>query len=121
MKVFEGGDLNFGVVVSGCCTMEMAPLIEHFRRKNEMTGFSQFPYSHDLAPADFLFPKLSPYKGRRFDIIEEIKLKSLEKLQDSGNTFSTCFQQWTRRWEKCVTNQGEYSVKKIRLNDCNIF
>jgi hypothetical protein len=44
-----------------------------------------------MAPCDFfLFPKMKlKLKGRRFDGLEEI-------------------QQWQRRWDRCVTAQGDY-------------
>lgn len=88
-----------------------ALLIRNFCTKNGMTVIPQPPYSPDLAPADFfLFPKLKrPLKGQRFDSIERIKEKSLEELNSiHQEQFSGSFQQWKRRWEKCVRCQGEY-------------
>jgi len=42
-----------------------------------MTVVPHPPYSPDLAPSDFLFPKLNmKLKGRRFQILEEIQAES---------------------------------------------
>lgn len=47
-------------------------------RESNTTILPQSPYSPDLVPPDFLFPKL---KKRRFDIINDIKQKCLKELQ----------------------------------------
>jgi len=69
------------------------------------------PYSPDLAPCDFFrFPKMKlQLKGRRFDRVEEIQRESQNVLgmlweQD----FQHAFQQWQRRWDRCVAAQGNY-------------
>lgn len=64
MEVFEGRDLNFSAV-----------------HKQLYSSYPQSPYSSDLIPGDFFFLSLSPFKGRRFDTIEELKQVSLEELQ----------------------------------------
>lgn len=69
------------------------------------------PYSPDLAPADFfLFPKMkSKLKGRRFDTIEEIQHSSQEVLNTlQEQDFQQAFQQWQRRWNRCIAAQGNY-------------
>jgi len=48
-------------------------------------------------------------KGRRFDRVEEIQRESqnvLGKLREQD--FQHAFQQWQRRWDRCVTAQGHY-------------
>ena len=80
-------------------------LIRDFCVKNHMTVLPRPPYSLDLAPADFFFfPKLkSPLKGQRFSTIDEIKENSLTELRAIPETaFQDRFQQWKRRWRKCV-------------------
>jgi len=65
-------------------------LIHEFLAKQETIVVPQPPYSPDLASADFfLFPKLkSTLKGRRFQMIEEIKENSLQDLRAiPQNTF----------------------------------
>jgi hypothetical protein len=48
-------------------------------------------------------------KGRRFDRVEEIQRESqntLGKLREQD--FQHAFQQWQRRWDRCVAAQGDY-------------
>jgi hypothetical protein len=68
-------------------------------------------YFPDLAPADFyLFPKLkSSLKGRRFQTVEEIEEHSTRYLcAIPQNTFQDAFQNWKKRWERCIKSGGEY-------------
>jgi len=86
-------------------------LIREFLAKQDMIVVPQSPYSPDLAPVDFfLFPKLkSTLKGRRFQMIEEIKENSLQDLRAiPQNTFQDGFQNWKKRWERCMSSRGEY-------------
>jgi transposase len=79
--------------------------------KQETIVVPQPPYSPDLAPADlFLFPKLkSTLKARRFQTVEEIKENLLQDLRAiPQNTFQDAFQNWKRRWERCINSRGEY-------------
>jgi len=65
------------------------------------------PYFPDLAPADFfLFPKLkSSLKGRRFQTVEETE----ENLTwDLRAIPQNTFQNWKKRWERCIKSGGEY-------------
>ena len=68
----------------------------------------QPPYSPDLASCDFfLFPKLK--KGRRYATIEEIKTASKEDLNKiTKNNFLKCFEDWKKRWHKCIIFDGDY-------------
>jgi hypothetical protein len=48
-------------------------------------------------------------KGRRFDGLEDIQQESqnvLGKLREQD--FHHAFQQWQRRWDRCVAAQGDY-------------
>ena len=86
-------------------------LIREFLKKHEMTVVPQPPYSPDLAPADlFLFPKLkSSLKGHRFQTVEEIEENSIRDLRAiPPNTFQDAFQNWKRRWERCIKSGGGY-------------
>jgi len=88
-----------------------ALLIREFMTKHETTVVPQPPYSPDLAPAEFfLFPKLkSSLKGRRFQKVEEIEENSMRDLRAvPQNTFQDAFQNWKKRWERCVKSGGEY-------------
>jgi len=48
-------------------------------------------------------------KGRRFDRVEEIQLESQNVLGTlREQDFQHAFQQWQRRWDRCVAAQGDY-------------
>jgi hypothetical protein len=69
------------------------------------------PYFPDLAPADFfMFPKLkSSLKGSRFQKVEEIEKNMPRDLRAiPQNTFYIEFQNWKKRWERCIKSGGEY-------------
>lgn len=86
-------------------------LVREFLAKNNTTILPQPPYSPDLAPCDFfLFPKLKrPMKGRRYATIEEIKTASKEELNKiTKNDFSKCFEDWKKRYHKCIMSDGDY-------------
>jgi len=74
-----------------------------------MTVVPHLPYSPDLAPRDFLFPKLKmTLKGQRFQT-EEIQAESqaiLNTLQE--NDFQECFKNWQHRWNHCQASEGDY-------------
>ena len=73
---------------------------------------------HDNAPAHtshlvqqfFLFPRLKKVlKGHRFEAREDIKRNSTKTLLDiPKEEFAKCFQQWQKRWAKCVPAEGIY-------------
>jgi hypothetical protein len=47
-------------------------------------------------------------KGRRFDTVEEIQRASQNVLgMLRKQDFQHAFQQWQRRWDQCVTAQGD--------------
>jgi hypothetical protein len=65
----------------------------------------------DMAPCDFWpFPKLKmPLKGTRFESREDIMRNATARLITiPKDAFQKCFQQWRKRWEKCVHYQGDY-------------
>jgi len=69
------------------------------------------PYSLDLAPADFfLFPKLkTTLKERRFRPIEDIQENAITELRAiTESAFQEAFQQWKKRWERCIARRGDY-------------
>ena len=48
-------------------------------------------------------------KGRRFDRVEEIQLESQNVLGTlREQDFQHAFQQWQRRWDRCVAARGDY-------------
>jgi transposase len=69
------------------------------------------PYSPDLAPCDFFFflKMKCQLKGRCFDRVEEIQQESQNVLGTlREQDFQHMFQQWKRRWNRCVDAQGDY-------------
>ena len=86
-------------------------LVRKFLAKNNTLMMPQPPYPADLAPCDFfLFPKLKrPMKGRHYATIEEIKAASKEELNKiKKNDFLKCFEDWKKRWHKCIISDGDY-------------
>jgi transposase len=87
-----------------------ALLIREFLTKHEVTIVPQPPYSPDLAPADFfLFPNFeSSLKGRRFQTIEETEeIWTWDLRAIPQNKFQDAFQNWKKRWERCIKSGGE--------------
>jgi hypothetical protein len=71
------------------------------------------PYSPDLAPCDFfLFPRMkSKLKGRRFQDVTDIQEQSLTDLHAIPKSqFQRCFQQWQKRWTRCINGRGQQQV-----------
>lgn len=86
-------------------------LVRDFLAKNNTVIMPQPPYSPDLAPCDFfLFPKLKrPMKGKRFATIDEIKSESKNELMAiPKSAFQKCFEDWKKRWHKCIISEGDY-------------
>ncbi|KAG5323528.1 MOS1T transposase, partial [Acromyrmex heyeri] len=96
-------------------------LVREFLAKNNTLMMPQPPYSPDLAPCDFfLFPQLKrPMKGRRYATIEEIKTASKEELNKiTKNDFLKCFEDWKKRWHKCIISDGDYfEGDKIHIHE----
>jgi hypothetical protein len=71
----------------------------------------QPPYLPDLALCDFfLFPRLKKVlKGNQFEATEGIKRNLMKTLLGIlKEEFAKCFQQWQKRWAKCVAAEGSY-------------
>jgi len=88
-----------------------ASLIRSYLAKHQTSFVSHPPYSPDLAPADFfLFPKLkTTLKGRRFQTKEEIQENAIRELRTiTESAFQEAFQQWKKRWERCIARRGGY-------------
>jgi len=58
----------------------------------------------------FLFPKLKTVlEGHRFEATEDITRNSAKTLLDiPKEEFAKCFQQWQKRWAKCVAAEGNH-------------
>jgi len=85
--------------------------MREFLAQNSIITLPHPPYSPDLAPCDFfLFPKMKlQLKGRHFDRVEEIQRESQNVLGTlREQDFQHAFQQWQRRWDRCVAAQEDY-------------
>jgi len=68
--------------------------------KRVITGDETWVYGYDVE---------RPMKGRRFATIEEIKAASLEELKAiPKSAFQKCFDDWKKRWHKCIVSEGDY-------------
>ncbi|KZC11442.1 hypothetical protein WN55_03031 [Dufourea novaeangliae] len=48
-------------------------------------------------------------RGRHWDDVETIKHETTRLLKSlTSEDFQECFQQWQRRWDKCISTNGEY-------------
>jgi len=48
-------------------------------------------------------------KRKRFQNVEEVREKTTEPLKAiTLQEFQNCFEQWEKRWDKCIDCQGEY-------------
>ena len=48
-------------------------------------------------------------KGKRFQNVEKVREKKTEALKAiTLQEFHNCFEQWKKRWDKCIDSQGEY-------------
>ena len=86
-------------------------LIRSYLAKHQTSVVPHPPYSSDLAPADFfLFPKLkTTFKGRRFPTTGEIQENAIRELRAiTESAFQEAFQQWQKRWERCIASRGDY-------------
>ena len=82
---------SYGQLVIGCFITTMCPLTHHVscRIFDETVNYpGDSAYSPDLAPCDFgLFPKLkSPFKGKRFQSMDEIQENRTGELMAIGRT-----------------------------------
>ena len=91
-----------------------ALLVREFLERNSITVLEHPPYSPDLAACDFSFSPKSKLVlwGRNLGDVTTIKsemtllLKGLREAEFQG-----CFQQWKRRWDKCIVKMG--SIFKV--------
>jgi len=84
-------------------------LIRSYLAKHRTSVVPHPPYSLDLAPVEFfLFPKLkTTLKERRFQTTEEIQENAVrERRAITENAFEEAFQQWKKRWERCIASRG---------------
>jgi hypothetical protein len=87
--------------------------VQRFLAAKNMAAVPYSLYSPGLAPCDFfLFPRMkSKLQGRRFQDVTESQEKSLTFLdaipKSQFQWFQCCFQQWRKRWTRCINSKGE--------------
>jgi len=48
-------------------------------------------------------------RGQHWDDVETIKRETTRQLKSlTSEDFEGCFEQWKRRWDKCITIDGDY-------------
>ena len=88
-----------------------ATKVQQFFAGNNTAIVQHPPYSPDLAICDFsIFPRLTmKLKGRRFDTIDEIQQETKMVLMSfQQRDFETTFEQWSKRWDRCINANGDY-------------
>jgi len=83
--------------------------IREFLAKKNIPILPHPPYSPDLALCDFyLFRNLKlKLKGHHFGTIENIQQTVTDELNTlTENDFRYCYDQWKKRWNRCVNSQG---------------
>ena len=86
-------------------------LFRSYLAKHQTSVVPHPPYSPYVASADFfLFPKLkTTLKGRRFQTMEEIQENAVRELRAiTESAFQEAFQQWKKRWGRCIASRGDY-------------
>ena len=113
MNQFAENDQKNGRMVTGSCTMTVrlhtlnilcrsfwpntAPLSCSSRHTHQISHCVTFSYSQGLR------------KLHQFEVTEDIKRNSMKTLSDiPKEEFVKCFQQWQKRWAKCVAAEGNY-------------
>ena len=88
-----------------------ALVTREFLAKNKITTMDHPAYSSDLAPCDFyLFPKVKNImRGEHFVDVDTIKRETTKLLKElTKEDTQHCFQEWEKRWTKCILSGGEY-------------
>jgi hypothetical protein len=85
--------------------------MREFLARNSITVLENSPYSPDLVPCDFfLFPKCKfVLRVQHLGDVMTIKSETTSLLKGlREEEFQGCFQQWKRRWDKCIVTNGVY-------------
>jgi hypothetical protein len=57
----------------------------------------------------FYLPEDKVLKGRHFNNIDDIRNNTTAALKAIPQSqFQNCFEEWTRRWHRCIASQWEY-------------
>lgn len=82
-----------------------------FLAKKKFETVPHPPYSPDLAPNDFfLYPKAKKHLKSRLFESTSAAVKALEAILKrlAKNGFQHVFEEWQKRWKKCIALQSDY-------------
>jgi len=113
---FAENDRQDGEMATGSCSTTMRPHTLHILCSSFWPNTAPLScsscHTHRISHCVtfFLFPRLNKVlKGHRFEATEDIKQNSTKTLLDiPKEEFAKCFQQWQKRWAKCVAAEGNY-------------
>lgn len=78
--------------------------------RNNIATVPQSPFSPDLAPSDFLFPRINrDLKRLHFDshqLVQNASTRSLNSVLVAESR--EAYQNWKQLWQRCVIAQGVY-------------
>ncbi len=86
-------------------------LVSEWLARNRTIVMQHCPWSPDLAPNDlWAFPRVKKdMKDKHWGTVEEIEQATTNSLKAlMVEEFQDCFQQWERRWTKCIELEGNY-------------
>lgn len=93
----------------------IANVVAEYLAKINVKCIPHPPYSPDLAPCDFfLFPNMKKrLRGRHYQSSEAVFVKAAEAILKnlSKNGFQHVFEDWQKRWDKCIAFMGDYFEK----------
>jgi len=109
-------DRKNGGMATGSCTTTLRPHTLHILCSSFWPNTAPLScnshHIHQISHrGDFFpFPRLKKVlKGHRFEATEDIKRNLTKTLSDiPKEDFAKCFQQWQKRWAKCVAVEGNY-------------
>jgi transposase len=84
--------------------------VKTFLTKHKNPVLKHPPYSPDLTPCDFFFPKSkSALKGARFLSVDAVTAKATEVMKKlPEKNLQHCFQQWKIHMELCSRRGGDH-------------
>jgi len=122
-----GRVLNCGKTRLGCCITTIRRLtrrsLSAVIRQNTKHPLCSIHRIFGFSPSRlFLFPKLkTTLKGRRFQTIEEIQENAIRELRAiTDSAFQEAFQQWKKRWERCIACRGDCFERGQCLKCCKM-
>jgi hypothetical protein len=114
---FVVGVLSSAAGRTGCCYMT-TPL--HFAQFLSKSSWPRPPYSSDLAPDFFFFPRLKvKLLGHQFQSAEKIVTASREAMwYILANIFQHCFQQLYQCWQACIAANSSCFEENVNVCNC---